>query len=232
MVQKLIVIGASNALREVSGIVYAINQVRLTFEIVGALDDSEEFSGRKIDGIPVLGPLSMARTFSDDICFVFAVGSQNTQCIRDKIFYRLGIGRERFPAIVHPKADLDQSSSVGYGCIVHAGACLGAGSELGDFAILAVNSALGPDSKVEEFAMITSLVLILSRAKVGRMAFIGSMTCILEEITIGDFSRVGVGSVVARDVAENAIALGNPARTIGKNSASIGNHVTVSRHSD
>jgi acetyltransferase-like isoleucine patch superfamily enzyme len=84
-----------------------------------------------------------------------------------------------------------------------------------------VNSALGPDSFVQEFAMITSLVLVLSRAVVGRMAFVGSMTCILEDIQIGDYARVGVGSVVSRDVAENAIALGNPARSIGKNSPNI-----------
>lgn len=221
MVQKLVVIGASNALREVKGIIFAINKIQPTFEIVGALDDAVDFHGIDIDGIPVLGPLSKASSLASDICFVFAVGSQKTQLIRAEIFEKLGVSRTRFPALVHPKADIDASAEVGNGCIIHPGVCLGPGSRLGDFTIVAVNSALGPDSFVQEFAMITSLVLVLSRAVVGRMAFVGSMTCILEDVQIGDYARVGVGSVVSRDVAENAIALGNPARSIGKNSTYI-----------
>ena len=221
MVQKLVVIGASNALREVKGIIFAINKIQPTFEIVGALDDAVHLHGIDIDGIPVLGPLSTASSLASDICFVFAVGSQKTQLIRAEVFEKLGVSRTRFPSLVHPKADIDASAEVGNGCIIHVGACMGPESKLCDFAILAVNSALGPLALVKEFAMITSFVLVLSRAVVGRMAFVGSMTCILEDIQIGDYARVGVGSVVSRDVAENAIALGNPARSIGKNSPNI-----------
>jgi sugar O-acyltransferase (sialic acid O-acetyltransferase NeuD family) len=218
MSQKLVIVGASNALREINGIVHAINQVTPTFEIVGALDDSVSLHGTRIGGIPVIGSLQSAASLPSDIEFVFAIGSQKTQLIRDEIFGNLGLERNRFPALVHPKADIDITATVGHGCIVHPGACLGTGSRLDDFSILAVNSALGPDSLVQEFAMVTSLVLILSKAVVGRMAFIGSMTCILEDIQIGNFSRVGVGSVVARNIPDNAIAMGSPARVIGKNS--------------
>jgi sugar O-acyltransferase (sialic acid O-acetyltransferase NeuD family) len=221
MVQKLIIIGASNALSEVKGIIFAINHVRPTFEIVGALDDDLNLSGALVDGVPVIGTLSTATGVSEDISFVYAIGSQSTQLVRDKIFTSLGLSRSRFPAIVHPKADIDPSAQVGHGCIIHPGACLGAGSQLCDFAILAVNSALAPNSKVNEFAMVTSLVLVLSRAEVGRMAFVGSLTCILEDVHIGDFSRVGVGSVVSRNIPENAVAMGNPARVLGKNTNSV-----------
>lgn len=217
MIQRLVVIGASNALREVKGIVAAINFAQPTYEIIGALDDSEVLLGTEVAGVPVMGPLSMAASLPNDLFFVFAVGSQSTQLVRDQLFMKLGVSRSRFPAIVHPKADIDPTAEVGHGCIVHAGACMGPESQLCDFAILAVNSALGPTALVKEFAMVTSLVLILSRAVVGRMAFIGSMTCVLEDIQIGDFSRVGVGSIVTQDIPENAIAMGNPARLLGKN---------------
>ena len=220
MIQKLIVIGASNALREVKGIVAAINLVQPTYEIIGALDDAEHLLGTEVAEVPVLGPLRMATTLPNEVLFIFAVGSQSTQLIRDEIFRKLEISPDRFPALIHPKADIDPTAEVGHGCIIHPGACLGPGSVLSDFSILAVNSALGPDSFVKEFAMITSLVLVLSRAVVGRMAFVGSLTCILEDVHVGDFSRVGVGSVVARNIPDNAIAMGNPARVLGKNSIS------------
>lgn len=217
MIKRLVVIGASNALREVKGIVAAINLVQPTYEIIGALDDSEELLGTEVAGVPVIGPLSIAVTLPSDLSFVFAIGSQSTQLVRDQLFLKIGVNKNRFPAIVHPKADIDPTAEIGHGCIVHSGACMGPESQLCDFAILAVNSALGPSSMVREFAMVTSLVLVLSRAVVGRMAFIGSMTCVLEDIQIGDFSRVGVGSIVTRNIPKNAIAMGNPARVLGKN---------------
>jgi acetyltransferase-like isoleucine patch superfamily enzyme len=35
-------------------------------------------------------------------------------------------------------------------------------------------------------------------------------------VTIGDYALVGMGSVVLRDVAENLVVVGNPARILRK----------------
>jgi sugar O-acyltransferase (sialic acid O-acetyltransferase NeuD family) len=220
-VQPLVVIGASNALREIAGIVHAINQLNPSFEIIGALDDSEEIQDKRINNVPVLGTIASASSLDSDVRFVFGIGSIKTQLIRDRILENSGVLRDRFPALIHPKADIDPTASVGNGCIVHPGACLGPGSSLDDFAVIAVNSALGPDARVNEFAMITSLVLVLSRATIGRMSFVGSMSCVLEDVNVGDGARIGVGSVVAKDVPSGAVAIGSPARLIGKNQNSI-----------
>jgi acetyltransferase-like isoleucine patch superfamily enzyme len=45
-------------------------------------------------------------------------------------------------------------------------------------------------------------------------ASIGSGATILSNVVIGENAMVGAGSVVTRDVADNAIAAGNPARVI------------------
>ncbi len=45
-------------------------------------------------------------------------------------------------------------------------------------------------------------------------ASIGSGTTILAKVTIGENAIVGAGSVVTKDVPPNAIAYGNPARTV------------------
>lgn len=45
-------------------------------------------------------------------------------------------------------------------------------------------------------------------------ASIGANSTILPNITIGKRAMIGAGSVVTRDVPDNALALGNPARVV------------------
>jgi UDP-2-acetamido-3-amino-2,3-dideoxy-glucuronate N-acetyltransferase len=46
-------------------------------------------------------------------------------------------------------------------------------------------------------------------------AAIGANSTILPGVTLGRFSVIGAGSVVTRDLADFALALGNPARQVG-----------------
>jgi acetyltransferase-like isoleucine patch superfamily enzyme len=46
--------------------------------------------------------------------------------------------------------------------------------------------------------------------------WIGSGARILDGVTIGRNSIVAAGSVVSKDVPEYSIAMGNPARVVGK----------------
>ena len=50
---------------------------------------------------------------------------------------------------------------------------------------------------------------------IGSDVWIGYGVTILSGVVIGDSSVVGAGSVVTRDIPENSIAVGNPARVIG-----------------
>jgi acetyltransferase-like isoleucine patch superfamily enzyme len=50
--------------------------------------------------------------------------------------------------------------------------------------------------------------------RVGRGAWIGGGAIILGNVTIGRGAVVGAGSVVIRDVPENSVAVGNPARVV------------------
>jgi acetyltransferase-like isoleucine patch superfamily enzyme len=52
----------------------------------------------------------------------------------------------------------------------------------------------------------------LERTLVKKGASVGSGTTILSNVTIGENAIVGAGSVVTKDVPENAIVAGNPAR--------------------
>jgi len=54
----------------------------------------------------------------------------------------------------------------------------------------------------------------VEKTLVKKGASIGSGSTILARVTIGENAIVGAGSVVTRDVPDNAIVAGNPARTM------------------
>lgn len=56
--------------------------------------------------------------------------------------------------------------------------------------------------------------LIPKPVKIGCNVWIGSNSTILPGVTIGDNAVIGAGSVVTKDVPDNMIAAGNPARVI------------------
>jgi acetyltransferase-like isoleucine patch superfamily enzyme len=56
----------------------------------------------------------------------------------------------------------------------------------------------------------------LLETRVKKFASIGAGTVINPGVTIGENALVGAGSVVTRDIPDNAIAFGNPARVVSR----------------
>jgi UDP-2-acetamido-3-amino-2,3-dideoxy-glucuronate N-acetyltransferase len=56
----------------------------------------------------------------------------------------------------------------------------------------------------------------LLETRVKRFASIGARSVINPGVTIGEHALVGSGSVVTRDIPDNAVAFGNPARVVSR----------------
>ncbi|GFN32764.1 DapH/DapD/GlmU-related protein [Paenibacillus xylaniclasticus] len=52
--------------------------------------------------------------------------------------------------------------------------------------------------------------------EIGNNVFIGAGAIVLPNVTIGSNVIIGAGSVVTRDIPDNSVAAGNPARVIGR----------------
>jgi len=71
-----------------------------------------------------------------------------------------------------------------------------------------------PKAANEDGSMQTDDDWVLEETLVKRRASIGTSVTILAGITIGEGALVGAGSVVTKDVPDNAVVAGNPAKII------------------
>lgn len=56
----------------------------------------------------------------------------------------------------------------------------------------------------------------IGKVNIGDRVFIGAAAIVLPGVSIGSDVIIGAGSVVSRDIPDNVIACGNPARELGK----------------
>lgn len=215
MTKQLIFVGAG-ALPETLHVIAEAGNLKDEPELLGILDDDVALQGTSICGVPVLGPLSAAPSYPDEIEFVFGIGSHRTRIERPQILSKMQVAESRFVSLVHRSAKVLPGVYIGPGCIIHPGTILGQDTVLKGFNLVFTNSIIASRNQLDRFAMITSLVALTDRVRVGCSAFIGTGAVIGEGVSIGAGASVSLGSVVQRDVPSGVSVMGNPAKPFGR----------------
>lgn len=114
--------------------------------------------------------------------------------------------------------EIQKNASVGKNCKVssHSFICEGVTIEDDVFighGVMFINDSF-PRATSTNGAMQTEADWKVERTIVSGGASIGSGATILSKVTIGKRALVGAGSVVTRDVPDNAVVAGNPARVL------------------
>jgi sugar O-acyltransferase (sialic acid O-acetyltransferase NeuD family) len=143
-----------------------------------------------------------------------AVGDNEARVLAGELFEKAGFDR---PTLVHPTAIVSPSARIGAGVAILAGAHLGAASSVGDEVILNSGASVDHDCVVGAGVHVCPGATVAGKVKIGAKAWIGVGATVSDLMRIGANCLVGAGSVVVRDLPEDVVAYGVPARVIRKN---------------
>jgi len=93
---------------------------------------------------------------------------------------------------------------------------LGKGTKMGHFSYLG-DAEVGPNVNIGAGTITCNFDgEEKHKTEIGANAFLGSDTMLVAPLSVGEGARTGAGSVVTKDVPENTLAVGTPARAIRK----------------
>ena len=182
-------------------------------EVVGLLDPDESKHGKNFLGVPVLGDDDTILKFSpDQIDVVNGIGSVKSLQLHKDIYCRIKGKGFFFRNIIHQSAVVSSHASLGEGVQVMAGAIVCAEVSLGNNVIVNTRASISCESQIGDHVHIAPGAIVSGGVFVGEETHIGTGSIILQNLHVGRKALLGAGAVAVRDLKENCVYVGIPAR--------------------
>lgn len=208
------IIGVGGLGRGVAETVKEIANRDRNWVIEGFIDEQVDQHGKCINGLEVLGDLSLLINLKKVSNIVIAIANPKA---KKKIYERLSNNQFLlFPNVVHSSSNLNPTVDMGIGNIISDHVSFSSNISVGSFTLIHFNSSIGHDVVIEDFSTIFPGVNLSGFCEVKTQCQIGTNVSVLPQTTIGERAFVGAGAMVNRNVPAESTAFGIPAKLKGR----------------
>ncbi len=208
---KSVIVGAGKY-----GEVYLAYLNEAGVNVVGFLDDDPKFSGVSIHGIPVMGGLAML----PDLAAKYGV---------DTIYCPLGDNRLRvkvlkdaeslgycIPNFIHPSVFVSPEVSIGdKGVYIFPRTVIMPWTRIHNYVMMSVNSIVSHHSELDEGTFLSFGVNFGASIHAKKYTYCGISSTVMTGVhELGENCMIGAGAVVIKDVPDNAVMAGVPAKVL------------------
>lgn len=207
----MLIIGAKGFAKEVLEIFHQNNEVN---DIAFYDDVSNDLPSKLYDQFPIITNEEEAVKFFQETDNRFTIGIGNP-VLRKKIATKFKVIGGILTSTISVNASIGTFGvEIGEGCNILSGSIFSNSTKIGIGGIIYYNAIITHHCIINDFVEISPGVIVLGRVTVGSYSQLGANCTILPNIKIGKNVIIGAGSVVTKDIPDNCIALGIPAKVI------------------
>lgn len=212
--KTLILTGAGGCMRELLWQIEELNKQQETWEVLGYVDISQEhgtvYVGKK--AYPYLGTDDYLLSRTEETNVVICAGNPS---LRRKIAEKLMVNPYlQFPNLILSHTSICEDLQMGKGNIISMDCRISTNVTLGDFTFLNIGSVVCHDGNLGDYVTLSPDARLAGNVTIGAGSELGMGCRVIQGIRIGENVVTGAGSVVIRDLPNNCIAVGVPARIL------------------
>ena len=206
--KPFVIIGAGGLGRELLGwIANCRQETQERFRVEAFISEGED-AGSVCHGIPVIHPDDWQGLAPR---FIIAIADPPEK----KRIALAMVGRGWTAEIfIHDSAAIGLAPRIGAGTVICPHCRISSDCEIGEHVLVNSGSGVGHDAVVGNYSSLLGAVSVNGNVTVGEGVLFGAGSMVFPGKKVGNWAKIGLGSVILRNVPDNATMFGNVAQRI------------------